>query len=679
MFGFIYIEAIIAGAIYRNIINKMFRKVRLLLFYPYICERIDFDIYDMKTIIDLFETSVSKYAEKTFLWEKKTTRFEPVTYEETKEKVYRFAAGLMSLGVQAGDKVALLSEGRNDWVIGELAILYTGAVNVPLSIKLEEKSDLIFRLRHSETKYVITSATQRRKIRAIITDLPLIEHVITLDPMDAYDEKEIPFENILNGGDRFLETNYDDLITRSRAVKDDDMANISYTSGTTADPKGVMLSHRNYTANVEQAMSLFKIGPEDSNLIIIPLDHCFGHVAGFYTFMAYGANVATVQTGKTPIESLKNIPLNIKEFKPTIIMSVPALAKNFRKNIEATVQRKGKRTEKLFRKALKTAYEYNREGYNKGGIAKIHKRILLALYDKFIFSKVRDAMGGKMKFFIGGGALLDIELQRFFYAIGIPMFQGYGLSEATPVISSNTLAKHKLGSSGVLVKNLDLKILDDEGKELPMGEKGEIVVKGENVMLGYWKNPEATAGTIRDGWLYTGDMGYMDKDGFLYVVGRFKSLLISSDGEKYSPEGIEEGICDGSEYLEQMMLHNNQDPYTVALVVPDNVQLKRYVERIKPGLDRNTAEAKELALKKIQDVVNSYRSGGVHAGEFPERWLPVAIAVLSEPFTEQNHLLNSSLKMVRGKIEEKYKKRLEYLYTSDGKNIVNERNLSSIS
>lgn len=632
----------------------------------------------MKTIIDLFETSVDKYTENTFLWEKKTTRFEPITYEQTKKRVYRLAAGLMSLGVQAGDKIALLSEGRNDWVISELGILYAGAVNVPLSVKLEEKNDLLFRLMHSETKYVITSAIHLRKIRAIIHDLPLVEQVIVLDQVDAYDGKEIPLDNILNAGDRFLETHFEELIARSKAVKADDMANISYTSGTTADPKGVMLSHRNYTANVEQAMSLFKITPDDSNLIIIPLDHCFGHVAGFYSFMAYGANVATVQTGKTPIESLKNIPVNIREFKPTIIMSVPALAKSFRKNIEATIRKKGKRAEKLFRKALQTAYEYNREGYNKGGISKIHLRILLAFYDRLIFSKVRGAMGGKMKFFIGGGALLDIELQRFYYAIGIPMFQGYGLSEATPVISSNNLTRHKLGSSGVPVKDLELKIIDAEGRTLPEGQKGEIVVKGENVMLGYWKNPDATADTIRDGWLHTGDMGYVDKDGFLYVLGRFKSLLIAGDGEKYSPEGIEEGICDGSEYLEQMMLYNNQDPYTVALVVADKAQLKRYVERIKPGLDWNTREAKELALKKIQDVVNRYKSGGIHAGEFPERWLPAAIAVLPEPFTEQNHLLNSSLKMVRGKIEEKYKDRLEYLYTAEGKNIVNEKNLFAL-
>lgn len=632
----------------------------------------------MKTIIDLFETSVKKYSGNTFLWEKKSAKFEPITYDETKKQVYRYAAGLMSMGVQAGDKIALLSEGRNDWIIGELGILYTGAVNVPLSVKLEEKSDLMFRLQHSETKYIMVSGGQLKKIRAIIKELPLIEKVIVFDVLDAYDGIEIPLENMLAEGDRYLETNYDDLVARSKAVKNDDMANISYTSGTTADPKGIMLSHRNYTANVEQCMSLVKVKPGDSNLIIIPLDHCFGHVVGFYTFMAYGANVATVQAGKTPIESLKNIPLNIKEFQPTIMMSVPALAKNFRKNIENTIQKKGKRAETLFQKALKTAYEYNREGYNKGGISKMHKRIVLAIYDKLLFSKVRGAMGGKLKFFIGGGALLDIELQRFFYAIGIPMFQGYGLSEATPVISSNTPKKHKLGSSGILVSNLQLKILDSDGNELPVGEKGEIVIKGENVMLGYWKNPEATAETVRDGWLHTGDMGYMDKDGFLYVLGRFKSLLISSDGEKYSPEGIEEGICDSTKYLEQMMLHNNQDPYTVALVVPDKAKLKQYVERIKPGLDWDTMEAKELALKKIQDVVNRYKSGGVYAGEYPERWLPAAIAVLSEPFTEQNLLLNSSMKMVRGKIEERYKDRLEYLYTSEGKNIINDKNIFAL-
>ena len=319
-----------------------------------------------KTIINLFEESVEKFGNNTFLWEKKTTVFEPITFNETKEQVYRLAAGLIQIGVKPGDKIALLSEGRNDWIIGELGILYTGAGNVPLSIKLEESNDLIFRLQHSETKYIIVSANQLKKIRRIIQSLPLIKKVIVFDTLEKYEEKEVWIGEILAAGDEYLKTNRDKLVSISQAVKGDDLATISYTSGTTADPKGVMLSHRNYTANVEQAMSLISIEPKDSNLIIIPLDHCFGHVAGFYSFMAYGANVATVQVGKTPMESLRNIPLNINEFKPTVIMSVPALAKSFRKNIENSVRKKGKTMEKLFEHALKTAYAYNKEGYNKG-------------------------------------------------------------------------------------------------------------------------------------------------------------------------------------------------------------------------------------------------------------------------------------------------------------------------
>ena len=227
---------------------------------------------------------------------------------------------------------------------------------------------------------------------------------------------------------------------------------------------------------------------------------------------------------------------------------------------------------------LKYAYSYNKEGWNKGkGLQKL-KKPLLDLYDRILFSKIREVYGGELDYFIGGGALLEIELQRFFYALGIPMYQGYGLSEASPVISSNSTSRHKLGSSGVLVNNMDLKICDDDGNEVPAGQKGEIVIRGGNVMHGYWKNEAATKETIKDGWLYTGDMGYMSEDGFLYVLGRFKSLLIADDGEKFSPEGIEEAISEQSKYIDQCMLYNNQKPYTVALVVPNQHALKLYLE-----------------------------------------------------------------------------------------------------
>lgn len=630
----------------------------------------------MKTIIDLFEESVAKYESNPFLWEKNNGEFKPTTYIETKQQVERLAAGFIALGLKKGQRAALLSEGRNLWIISELALLHVGAINVPLSIKLEESNDLQFRLEHSETSLIICSANQLPKIRLIKERLPLVEHIVILDDISDLQPKEITISELLKKGDALLATTPSVVTDAKAKLQPNDYANISYTSGTTADPKGIILSHRNYTANVEQALTLMDIPQSYRTLIILPLDHCFAHVAGFYSFMAKGASVATVQVGRTPLETLKNIPLNIKEIKPNLLLSVPALAKNFRKNIEGGIRAKGPVVEKLFNHALKISYAHNKEGHNKGkGLSLLYKPLIWA-YDKILFSKIRENFGGNLDFFIGGGALLDVELQRFFYAIGIPMFQGYGLSEATPIISSNGLKRHKLGSSGYLVDYLDLKIVDDKGNSLPTGEKGEIVIKGENVMMGYWKNDKATAEAIKDEWLYTGDLGLMDSDGFLHVLGRFKSLLISSDGEKYSPEGIEETIIEHSKYIDQAMLHNNQNPYTIALFVPNKEALKRHIT--KEGLTWGTIEASVESTKLIQAELNRFKKGGDLQELFPERWIPTTFAILPEPFTEQNHMLNSTMKMVRGKIEKQYSNTISFMYTSEGKNPVNSQNSEAL-
>lgn len=630
------------------------------------------------TIIGFVDKYVNLYSGNTFLWEKRDGKWTSTTFGQTRAFARRIGAGLMALGLQKGEKVSLLSEGRNLWVLGELGILYAGGVNVPLSIKLEESSDLVFRIRHSDSKYVMVSAQQLPKIRKILPDLPMVEKVIVLDDMPEYGPKEMPLSEIVEMGDRFLSEHEDMFRQRYGSIGPDDYANISYTSGTTADPKGILLTHRNYTANVEQAQSVIGVTPQDRMLIILPLDHCFAHVAGFYTMMSYGASIGTVPAGRTPMEALRNIPMSIQELKPTVMLSVPALAKNFKKNIEAGIKAKGPKVEKLYNLALDMAISYNKEGYNKGGITQLWKKPLLALFDKLIFKNVRQALGGQMKFFVGGGALLDIDLQKYYYAIGIPMYQGYGLSEATPIISANAPARHILGSSGCVVKPMEIRICDSDGKDLPYGEKGEIVIKGENVMAGYWKNPKATAETIVDGWLHTGDMGYMRDKDFLYVVGRFKSLLISADGEKYSPEGIEESMVENSRYIDQIVLHNSQDPYTIALLVPNKDALKAYVKEHAPELAPDSEPARRMMLEKIQDEVNSYRKGGANYGAFPERWLPAAVCVLPEPFTEQNHMVNSTMKIVRGKVEKAYEDRMKFAYTPEGKNIVNEMNLSSL-
>jgi long-chain acyl-CoA synthetase len=630
----------------------------------------------VKTIIKLFENSVAKFSDNIYLWEKQNGKYEGTTYKQTYDLVYRFGAGLVALGLQKGDRVGLISEGRNAWIISELGILYAGGVNVPLSVKLDSSKEFQFRLLHSGCKMIIVSKGQAAKVEEIRNQLPDLERVIYMDGKENAGFNEHSYDQVLALGEEFLRTSKETLEAICQNIQPNDLANISYTSGTTSDPKGIMLSHLNYVANVLQADTLLSVHENCKTLAFLPWDHAFAHTTCLYCFMYNGASIASLEIGKSSAETLKNIPKNIREIQPNILMSVPAVAKNFRKGIEAEIWKKGMVVEVLFKHALKIAYKYNGSGWSRGaGVVVVYKP-LLWLYDKILFSKIRKSFGNKLELFIGGGALLDTELQRFFYAIGIPMCQGYGLSEAAPCISSNVPDAIKFGTSGRLVKFLDLKICDTDNKELPPGEIGEIVVRGDNVMLGYWNNPKSTAETLRDGWLYTGDRGFMDSDSFLHVLGRFKSLLIGSDGEKYSPEGIEEAIVEQSPYIDQCLLFNNQNAYTAGMIVPNMASINHEIE--KRSLIPGTVEASMETLRIIQHEVDAYKSGGKFADSFPERWLPSTIVILPEAFSEQNQLINSTMKMVRGKIAEYFKAELDYLYTSEAKNILNPTNLEAL-
>lgn len=631
----------------------------------------------MRTLIELFESSTEKFPNNPLLWEKTKDRYMPSTYLEIRHQVYALGAGLMSLGLHKAERVGLLSEGRNNWLVSELGIFYCAGVNVPLSVKLEA-AELKFRLAHSGSRMVIVSAGQVAKINEVINDLPGIDYVIHLDPIEQPGSKDLFFEDIQDRGREFLKTEENRKKFESvwKNLLPDDVANISYTSGTTADPKGIMLTQLNYTANVIQSNTVLEIYENYKTLAILPWDHSFAHTACLYSFMFKGASIGSVQTGRIPMETLRNVPVNIQEFKPDIMMSVPALSKSFRKNIEKVIQAKGRVTEILFNHGLKVAYLYNGDGWNRGKGWRALLQPEYTLLDKILFSKIREGFGGKLKFFIGGGALLDTELQRFFFAIGTPVYQGYGLTEAAPVISANSPLAVKFGSSGKPVKYLELKICDLSGAEVSVGKKGEIVVKGENVMKGYWKNPKASEESLKDGWLHTGDLGYLSADGFLYVLGRFKSLLIGNDGEKFSPEGIEEALVDQSPYIDQVMLYNNQNPYTVGLIVPNIAAIHKTLH--KHGLQPDSAEGISRSLEMIKHEIDAYRKGGKFEGQFPERWLPTSIIVLPEAFTEQNHLLNSTLKMVRGKIAEHFKSEMNFIYTPEAKEITNSKNSEAI-
>lgn len=618
------------------------------------------------TIIDFVNEYVDKYQNDTYLREKVDGVWTETSFIKTRDEARLIAAGFMALGLNKGDKVSLLAEARPMWVIAEFGILFAGGVDVPLSYKLESDYDLTFRINHSDSRFIVASEMEIEKVRRVIAQCPAIEKVIVMDDIPLH-EGEIYLKDVREAGVKFIEEHPGELEARMASVGPDDYANISYTSGTTADPKGILLTHRNYTANVAQGASVINIDRGDIMLIILPMDHCFAHVAGLYTMMSYGGSIATVP-GKTPQAQLRNILPTMKEIKPQVMLTVPAISRSFKKAIENGVKAKGKTTEKLYNIALKNARAYYKDYYNQGG-AQFWRKPLVKLFDKIIFSKIRETFGGKMKFCVGGGALLDIELQRYFCAIGMPTFQGYGLSEATPIICSNAPGFARFGSSGRIVSPMECTIRDDENRILPNGQTGEIVIKGENVMAGYWKNPEATAETIVDGWLHTGDRGYICKEDprYLYVTGRFKSLLISSDGEKYSPEGYEDNLAVVSKYIDNVILHNNQSPYTIVLVVPNKEALRAAA----PG-------DKEAQLRLIQADVDSYRKGGIRAGQFPEKWLPTAIVVCEEPFTEKNGLVNSTGKVVRGKVEKHFEKRIEYAYTPEGKQLINPQNMAAL-
>jgi long-chain acyl-CoA synthetase len=630
------------------------------------------------TLIDLFRQSVDQYPDNPMLWEKIDGEYRSLSYRMSFEMVADTATGLMDMGLEKGDRTVLLAEGRNDWVLSELGILFAGGICVPLSVKLQEPSELRFRISHSGARFAFVSTRQLNKILQIKNDLAELEKIIVLDPYGEDDPDLVEIRTVRKAGKATLKKYPDRFEERWRSVKGDDPATICYTSGTTADAKGIVLTHRNYTANVQQARAFFDVPEYYISLLILPWDHSFAHTCGIYTLMSGGASMASVEIGGSLIETTRNIGKNIKEIKPHFLLSVPALSDSFKRNIERSISALGTKVEKFFRFGLKVAYAYRGDGFRNGRwqgwrlLKPLHN-----LFDTMLFSKIRDQFGGRLAFFVGGGALLDIEYQRFFAAIGIPVYQGYGLTEAAPVISANHPGNLKMGTSGPVVPGLNIKICDEHGNALIGGQTGEIVVKGENVMKGYWRDSQETSKTLRDGWLRTGDLGAIDEDGYLIVLGRYKSLLISDDGEKFSPEGIEESLVGHCPYIRQIMLYNDQKPYTTALIVPHKQAILKALEP--SGLTLESSDGQRAVIDLFVHAVQAYRTAPRLKTRFPGKWLPTTFAILGEPFSEANRLLNSTLKMVRWRIVQNYRDRIDFMYTAEGKDPFNSQNMTIIA
>ncbi len=482
------------------------------------------------------------------------------------------------------------------------------------------------------------------------------------------------FGELVESGRREWNSLEAELSERAQTISEDTVVTISYTSGTTGNPKGIMLTHRNYWVNVQDSVNAFDVPKAAySTLLVIPCDHSFGHTVGIYAALSRGITIYFVDGRGGGMAIIRNIPANLKEANPVFLLTVPALTGNFMKKIIQGVEEQSRLVRRLFHAGLSAGVSYWRDCCHRPPLTlRVRTFLPYRIADLLIFRKIRATFGSRIGFFVGGGALLDEEQQKFFRALGIPIYQGYGLTEAAPVISSNTQFHHKIGTSGQVLASVVCKIAREDGSAAEPDEKGEICIRGENVMKGYFRNPLATAETIVDGWLHTGDLGYFDQDGFLVVTGREKALLISSDGEKYSPEGIEEAIVSASALICQVMIYNDHCKYTGALLTLDTARLKALV--IERGINDP-----DLLIDLVRQELYRFRKKAATHEKFPPQWIPSVFLLLPEQFSEENRMINSSMKLVRYKVLEAHRDALEYMYTPEGGEIHNRRNRETVA
>lgn len=631
----------------------------------------------------MLDTAVLKYPNDPYLSSKGNMGWMRTTFKEAQIKSRKLASSFLELGLKKGDKVSILSEAKTDWIISEFAALYAGGVSVPLSIKLLPE-EVPFRVNHSDSGFFIISENtlekvisqwekyENKNLKLIILDNPS-DKISKQCTQYSFDEGNLFYiEDLYKLGAEKLDSNESVLRKIEEDTEEDQVVTISYTSGTTGNPKGIMLTHLNYHSNSHAAVSTFQIKENIATLLILPTDHSFAHTVGIYTALVKGLSLHFVDARGGSVNALKNIPKNLVEAESNFLLTVPALTSNFIQKFKDGIKAKGPFIEGIFNRGVQAAILRNGDGFSKPGLGvQAATWFNASLAEKLIFRKLRLIFGPKIEFFVGGGALLDIKQQQFYKAIGIPVYQGYGLTEATPIISTNTPFNHKMGTSGKVLEGIICRICDESGKELPKGEKGEIVIKGDNVMKGYYKNESATQETIKNGWLHTGDLGFMDEDDFLVVVGREKALLISEDGEKYSPEEIEEAIVNSAACIDQIMIYNDHEKYTTALVTINKKALEDMIQRY----EIKSYEALNQRLKK--DML-SFSKQKEFEGKFPGKWIPSNFQVLEEPFTEENKMINSTLKMVRHKITETYQDRLDLMYGTKATERALEENIKHL-
>jgi long-chain acyl-CoA synthetase len=560
-----------------------------------------------------------------------------IGYREMAERVQDLSIGLQELGVRRGDRVAILSENRPEWAIADYACLAARCADVPIYPTLPARQAEYILRDSGAVVILVSNAAQLQKVMTVRDRLPGLAHVVAFDET-ATGPGVLRFDQVLERG-RAARERYPGWQASALEAAADDLATLIYTSGTTGDPKGVMLSHGNIASNVTTCVGLFSFTTEDECLSFLPLSHIFERMFGHYCMFHAGVVINYA-------ESVDTVPADMQEIRPQLMASVPRLYEKIYGRVLDNVRSSSPLRKRIFAWGREVGERWAEATIAKRPIS-LQLRVQRALADRLVFARLRARTGGRIRFFISGGAPLSPDIARFFYAAGLPILEGYGLTETSPVMAVNTFQNHRLGTVGKAVPEVEIRIAPD----------GEIITRGPNVMCGYFNKPQATAEAIdEEGWFHTGDIGMLDADGYLSITDRKKDLIVTAGGKNIAPQPIE-NLAKTSKFVASAVMIGDRRPFPIMLVVPHAAQVKGWAEHT--GLPDGEIEQ----LLEIPDVRQKIeREVRMTLRDLAQFEMPKKLLILPKDFTVEAGELTPTLKVRRRIVEQRNRSAIEALY-----------------
>lgn len=582
-----------------------------------------------------------RFANKTAMRRKQEGRYQNISWTRLGEQIRAFGAGLIDLGLNPGEQVAIMAPNCPEWAYADLGIMAAGGRTVPV-YHTEAFKTILHILQNSQARFIFTNSPHfARQLVQQLSRVPQLEKIILLDGDDSHDHI-MNLEEFLRRGRKLPPACVERILADGRR---EDIATIVYTSGTTGEPKGAILTHDNILSNIEACCHLIKMDDGDECLSFLPLSHIFERMAGYYMMLHQGVTISYA-------ENVDTVPANLIEIQPTIVISVPRLYEKIYTRILERVTTGPWLKKQIFFLALRTGKIHvamQQEGRETGWLLKL----VMRLFDKLVFAKLHERFGGKLRFFVSGGAPLVKEIAEFFLAIGIPIYEGYGLTETSPVIAVNYPGHHRLGSVGPVLNNLNVKVSED----------GELHVEGPSVFQGYWNQPDKTAEALRDRWFSTGDIGHLDQDGYLFITDRKKDLIVTAGGKNIAPQELE-NLLKTDKFIANVMVHGDRKPYLTALVVPDFEALQKYADyKHIDFLDQCDLVRHPQMLSLIRRRIDRLQH------EAPSYKKIKKFTLISRDFTADEGEVTPTLKLKRKQISKNFAMVLEDIYRNEGQAI----------